>query len=310
MKPYPAYKDSGVEWIGKIPEHWEISPLKFQSEINRESLPEITDPDLLMSYIDIGNVNGNGLISPPKVMRFGDSPSRARRIIQESDSIISTVRTYLKAIAYFPKTQNNLIVSTGFATITPSESIHPKYMHYAISSEKFIDSVSSRSTGVSYPAITSTELGSIPIWIPSISEQRIIANFLDQKTSLIDRAIAARERKIKLLQEYRTALINQAVTKGLDPDVPMKDSGIEWLGEIPAHWEASSARYYYDIKLGKMLNSSKQNGEGIRKKYLRAANIHWNKVLVDDYMVNEMEFTENQFIRYRLQEDDLLITEG
>ena len=248
---YPAYEDSGIDWIGKLPSSWEVSSLKFVSYINKKTLPENTNGDHEIQYIDIGNVNQSRLINRPQKMFFSDSPSRARRIVQREDTIISTVRTYLKAVAFIDRDEENLIVSTGFAVLTPNSKIQPKYLNYLVSSQGFVDTVTANSVGVSYPAITSTELARIPCWLPSFREQQSIADFLDRKTAQIDTLIEKNQRQIELLKEQRTAMINQAVTKGLDPNVPMKDSCIEWLGEVPSHWKIGKLKYFTRVNPSK-----------------------------------------------------------
>ena len=150
MKRYPAYKDCGIEWIGEIPEHWEVKPLKYTVKINQDSLPENTHDDYEIQYIAIGNVNQDGLVNHPKVMSFGISPSRARRVVKKGDTIVSTVRTYLKAIAYINSEDENLIASTGFAVLTPTNLMYAMYLYYLISTQQIIDTISSLSVGVSY----------------------------------------------------------------------------------------------------------------------------------------------------------------
>ncbi|TEU12004.1 MAG: restriction endonuclease subunit S, partial [Anaerolineales bacterium] len=153
-------------------------------------------------------------------------------------------------------------------------------------------------------------IGAVQIPFSTLAEQRAIAAFLDRETERLDALIAGKERQIEFLQEKRAALISHAVTKGLDPTVQMKDSGIEWLGEIPVHWEVGSVKRYFSVELGKMLNRSTEDGSGIMKPYIRAANVHWSGVELDISGVNEMEFSPNQLDRYRLQPGDLLVTEG
>ena len=234
--PYSDYKDSGIEWLGEIPAHWEVKRLKYSALINSDTLPETTDPDFVMSYIDIGNVDPYyGVISTEEIT-FQNAPSRARRIVHDGDTIISTVRTYLGAIALIHGLAPNTIVSTGFATIRPHKSV-PKFMSYVLREAGFVEEIVARSVGVSYPAVNVSEVGDISILLPDAREQQAIATFLDRETEKIDMLIDKQEQLIDLLKERRTALISHAVTKGLNPDVPMKDSGIEWLGEIPAHWE-------------------------------------------------------------------------
>ncbi len=235
-KPYPKYKDSGIEWLGKIPEGWEMKRLKNVVNLNPDTLPETTAPDFEMQYIDIGNVTSDGNISELQEFSFELAPSRARRIVRSKDTIISTVRTYLKAIAYFENPSDNLIVSTGFAVLRVKAGVEPRYFYYLSKCEQVIQQIMANSVGVSYPAISPSVLGCLPVWLPSLPEQQAIASFLDHETAKIDVLIAKKEKLIKLLEEKRAALISHAVTKGLDPNAPMKDSGIEWIGEIPGHW--------------------------------------------------------------------------
>jgi type I restriction enzyme, S subunit len=210
--------------------------LKYLSAINNETLGEDTDPNLEISYVDIGSVDEIGGIVKIEEFAFEKAPSRARRIVRDGDVIVSTVRTYLRAIAPITVTKPCLIVSTGFAVIRPKTGLDSSFTSYALRAPYFVDRVVANSVGVSYPAINATEVGCIAIAAPDVREQRAIAEFLDRETEKIDALVAKKERLIDLLQEKRTALITQAVTKGLDPDVPVRDSGVAWLGEIPAHW--------------------------------------------------------------------------
>ena len=234
--PHPAYKPSGVDWLGAIPMHWEVKRLKYLATVNDEALPETTDPEMEITYVDIGNVDSVKGITGTEDLVFGDAPSRARRIVRQGDVIISTVRTYLKAIARIEPTDVNLIVSTGFAVVRPRR-LDDAFVAYALGSPYFVERVVAHSTGVSYPAINASELACLDIAFPPLPEQRAIAAFLDRETARIDAMVSRKERLIELLQEKRTALITRAVTRGLDSDALMKDSGIEWLREIPDHWE-------------------------------------------------------------------------
>ena len=224
-QPYPAYKPSDVAWLGDMPAHWEVKRLKDAVCLNPETLPETTDPDFVLQYVDIGNVEEVTGVNPPQEMRFENAPSRARRVVRAGDTILSTVRTYLKAIAYFENPSGNLIVSTGFAALRPKQEISPKFLHGLVRSKEFIETVVAHSVGVGYPAINPSELACLPVWIPPLPEQRAIAAYLDRETARLDTLIAKNERLIQLLQEKRTALISHAVTKGLDSqrkNLPLK----------------------------------------------------------------------------------------
>lgn len=232
-----------------IPPGWQVRRLKFASTINDEALPESTPPDLGISYVDIGDVTSEGQITGATVYRFEQAPSRARRKVRDGDVIVSTVRTYLRAIAPIHDPEPNLIVSTGFAVVRPT-ILDTSFAAYALRAPYFVDRVVAASTGVSYPAINASTLGDLPVLVPPLTTQRAIAAFLDRETAKIDALIEKKRRLLDLLDEEGAALITRAVTRGLDPDVPMKDSGVKWLGEIPAHWETAKVRHLSVIGRG------------------------------------------------------------
>ena len=280
MKKYDNYKDSGIEWLGEIPEHWEVKPYKHLVICNSKALTEKTNPEMEINYIEIGDVNSFDGIKETSKYTFEKAPSRARRIVREGDVIISTVRTYLKAITSISSKFDGFIASTGFAVLTP-KLIHSGFLGNIALCEGLIGEIISLSKGVSYPSITSQDLTNISIPFPSKNEQNAIAYYLDHKTTQIDTLIAKKEQFISLLQEERTAVINQAVTKGLDPNVPMKDSGIEWLGEIPEHWEVKRMKFIANLKSGNNIISEQitknaefpvYGGNGLRGYYSEYTN--------------------------------------
>ena len=234
MEKYPACKDSGIKWIGEIPVNWEDMKLKHFCTCNDSSLTEKEDENLQIEYVEIGDVDLVNGINNTQFYKFAETPSRARRITHKDDVIISTVRTYLKAIAHVDR--DGLIVSTGFAVLRP-KNINSKFMSFALTESHFIDSIISMSLGVNYPAITPTKLLSIKLPIPPLPEQQSIVTFLEKETANIDAYIKQREQEINTLNELKQAEIAEVVTKGINPDAPMKDSGIPWVGQIPEHWE-------------------------------------------------------------------------
>jgi type I restriction enzyme S subunit len=244
---YPAYSGyKAVDNIGfdQIPITWINQRLKFKATYNDETLPDNMPPDTEINYVDISGVNLVSGITKVDELTFGKAPSRARRIVRDGDTIVSTVRTYLKAIASIVKPIENMIVSTGFAVIRPTKEIDKSYLSYSLQSQSFIDSVMANSVGVSYPAINTTDLARIQIAFPqTLAEQKQIANFLDYKTAQIDRLIEKKKQLIEKLNEKRIAVITQAVSKGLDPFVPMKDSGVDWLGEVPENWDLRRLKF-------------------------------------------------------------------
>lgn len=202
--------------------HYPSRRLKYLASINDQALPETTNPDFELAYIDISNVDSQGTIHDVTNYRFEDAPSRARRVVKHGDVIISTVRTYLQAISSIENPPENLIVSTGFAVVRPGDGLDPSYCKYALRESRFLWEVMVRSTGVSYPAINASELGDIMICHPSLNVQRKIASYLDRETARLDSIIkklgvtstssAPEGSMLSLLVERRAALITAAVT--------------------------------------------------------------------------------------------------
>ncbi|MCI5134149.1 MAG: restriction endonuclease subunit S [Candidatus Electrothrix sp. AW2] len=308
MKPYPRYKDSGVEWIGEVPEGWDVKPLKYVAAINEKTLTDKTDKNYQFYYIDIGNVTLGKIAFPKKKTSFESAPSRARRLVEDGDTIISTVRTYLKAVANINIDDSDIVVSTGFAVVSPKFDYDKKYFSHLLTCEKIIYKICSLSVGISYPAVNSSDIANIQVWYPvSKEEQTVIATFLDRKTAEIDKLIANKERLIKLYEEKKQAVINQAVTKGLDPDAEMRESGVEWLGEIPEHWEVLQLDYLIRVKarLGwKGLKASEYVPEGYG--FLSTPNIKGAEI---DYetinFISEDRYLESPEIM--LQYNDVLL---
>lgn len=211
LDPNARMKDSKIEWLATLPEHWDEKSLKYVCTINDNALPETTDPVYEINYVDIGSIDRDkGIVKKEKYL-FDEAPSRARRIVKNGDIIISTVRTYLRAIAPVIDPEANLIVSTGFAVVRPRK-INSKYLAYLLRSKYFVEKVVSMSVGVSYPAINSSVLSGIKIPIPSPEEQIQIAHYLTKEVGSIDKIIELSEKHIDKLTEYKTAIISAAVT--------------------------------------------------------------------------------------------------
>ena len=215
-KPYPAYKDPGVEWLERVPKHWSSSPLKHWVKMNGAVLPETTSPSYEFRYIDIGSVGTGVLSERPVRICFANAPSRARRMTRRDDTIVSTVRTYLRAVYFIDEDIEDLVCSTGFAVLTPRTGVVPKFVRYVVQSRSFTDRVAASSVGIAYPAIAETRLGSLHVATPPPPEQAAIVRFLEDATPGADSAIAHAQHEIALLREYRTRLIADVVTGKLD----------------------------------------------------------------------------------------------
>lgn len=217
LNPKVKFKPSGVEWIGDIPEHWAVAPLKHLAGINTRVLPESTDENYTFKYFDISSVGTGRLTGEPETLRFGKAPSRARRILKKGDTILSTVRTYLKAVYYVSDEVEDWIASTGFAALTPKREIHPPFLGVLIQSDNFINRVIRESIGVAYPAIAETKLGTLHLAYPvSFEEQQEILEHIANASRAMDQAITRAQREIELMREYRTRLISDVVTGQVD----------------------------------------------------------------------------------------------
>lgn len=206
-------KDSGIEWIGKISAKWKVARLKAYADINKQSLGEETEPDFSFYYIDIGNVDYEKGYEKKELIEFSSAPSRARRKVEQGDTIVSTVRTYLKAIAYVHEAGEDIVVSTGFAVVSPRRPlVMDKFLNHFLRSHFVIEKISSLSTGVGYPAIDSTRLSCIPIIIPSKEEQAAISEYLDAQCKRIMNLRDGITQQIEILEKYRQSLIHECVT--------------------------------------------------------------------------------------------------
>ena len=237
MERYTTFRNSGVELVPSIPSNWQSKPLKFIADCNSRVLSENTDEDVEIKYIDIGSVSYGQGICGTQEFTFANAPSRARRIVKSGDTIISTVRTYLKAIAYISDEYDSNICSTGFAVYSPKNEVDSRFLFYALNADWFVSDVERHSVGISYPAITSTALSSLKAILPPVEEQVKIVIWLDHRTAEIDSQLTDLQSQAKMLERYKRELISETVIKGLDKSALYKNSGVDWMDEIPVAWE-------------------------------------------------------------------------
>ena len=195
-----------------IPLGWSSKKLKYLATYNDEVLPENTSEEKEIDYVEISGISLSRGIEEIQRMPFGSAPSRARRKVRSGDILISTVRTYLRAIAKIDHASPDLIVSTGFSVVRPNEDVDSGYLGWAVKSERFVSEVVARSVGVSYPAINSSELVNIEMPLPALDKQRRIARFLDEEAVRVDELAVRIGESIERLEEYRSALIAACVT--------------------------------------------------------------------------------------------------
>jgi len=286
-KRYERYKDSGVEWIGEIPEHWGVIKLKYVTKLaygdslpteNREEEGEV---DVFGSNGKVGTHNVANTLSP--VIIVGRKGSYGKVTYSDKKCFAIDTTYYIDNRC----TKSNI-----------------KWLYYSLMVLEL--DKNSQDTGV--PGLSREYAYNKYVPVPTVNEQVAIANFLDQKTAEIDSLIADKEKLIELLWEKRQAIITEAVTKGLNPNVRMKDSGIEWIGEIPEHWEVTKVKYYYDVCLGKMIQPNQEDYSDTLEYYLCAINVTWDGIDISN--LKEMWFSNEDKKKYSIKSGDLIVCEG
>jgi len=234
IEKYPAYKESGVEWLGEIPMHWELTRLKYEINYKKGKNPKnITLEETKYVYLSMEYLRG----ASQKVQYVNQD----RDLVFVKDDNILLLWDGSNA-GEFIKGKSGVLSST-MALINVCNA-HKQFAWYYL---KFLEVQLRRTTvGMGIPHVSSDELSNMFFLTPTIEEQTAIAAFLDRKTAQIDKAIAQKEKLIELLKEHRQILIHKAVTRGLNPHVRMKDSGVEWIGEIPEHWKIVANRSLFE----------------------------------------------------------------
>ncbi len=286
---------------------WPYHRIKYLVMINQRALNEDEDPERTIRYLDITSVGRGALSAEPAEMTFGEAPSRARRLVQSGDTVVSTVRTYLRSVWPIKGDTANLVVSTGFAVLTPGQCLDSRFLGWWAQSNPFIEEVVARSVGVSYPAISAVDIGNMAMPVPPTGSQTAIADYLDSETARIDKLIEKKQSMIELLDERFESQVFHAVTRGFSDARPLKPSRLSWIKEIPAEWGTPTVSTHFELQLGKMLNKKATNGPE-QYPYLRNANVQWDRFDLDD--LASMHFDEADRRRYELRPGDLLACEG
>lgn len=228
-----------------VKETIELRPLKYLARFNPEVLSEDTSPDFEFDYIDIGGVTLEDGVRHKETLRFETAPSRARKPVRSGDVIVSTVRTYLKAVARIDETYSGAIVSTGFAVLRPNADVDAGYLYRLCQANAFVADVEARSTGVSYPAINPSALAAIKVPIPDLATQKAIAAFLDREAARIDKLIAKKERQVELLHKRAKQAVAELVTGATVNGMATVETGLDHIPRIPVHWSLLRAGHLF-----------------------------------------------------------------
>ncbi|KFC84039.1 restriction endonuclease subunit S [Buttiauxella agrestis] len=255
-KAYPEYKDSGVEWLGDVPNHWKT--IAISRLFSRTKRTGYTEKELLSVYRDYGVI--------PKSSR-GDNNNKPSedlspyQLVRHNDLVMNKMKAWQGSIAI---SECEGIVSPAYFVYQPNkilfELAHPRYVHYLLRNPIYVTQYLSRSKGIRVNQwdLDPDEFRKIELLLPTKSEQAKIYSFLDHDTAKIDNLIEKQQQLIELLKEKRQAVISHAVTKGLNPDVPMKDSGVEWLGLISGCCSLTKLKYLVFLKTVKLIDNNSQ----------------------------------------------------
>lgn len=289
MERYDSYKDSGVEWIGEIPESWSIHRIKnhftvisgatpkgANDEIWHGSIPWITPSDYTCvdHYISEGS---------RRITKIGYESCGT--ILVPQGSIIVSNRAPIGKVVL---SKNPLCTNQGCKALVAKDKINANYVYWTLTSQD--GALQSFGQGTTFLELSTLAMQQYPIAFPNLHEQEVISAYLDEKTSLIDSLIKKTEKSIKLFQEYRKSIISEAVTKGLDPNVPMKDSGVEWIGEIPKDWDVA--------RIKSIVRSVDEESIDVPLHAIMLEDIQsWTGKLISESDPNNIESNSRSFIR-------------
>lgn len=262
MQTYDSYKDSGEQWLGRIPSHWEIRRSKFLwKETDRRS-QKGTEQLLSVSQYD--------------GVREANAESRSESLVgykyvHKDEFVINIMLAWLGGLGI---SNFEGVVSPAYCVYHLKDKQNPRFLHYLYRTPQYLAEFARHSTGIvpSRWRMYTDDFGDVLTILPPIKEQNRMVQYLDEQTSQIDEAIAQQQKMIDLLNERKQMIINNAVTKGLDPNVPMKDCGIDWIGEIPKHWETRRMRYLCKIKTGDK-DTVNRVDDGVYPFYVRSPKV-------------------------------------
>lgn len=292
MNKYQKYKDSGVQWLGEIPEHWEI--IRFKRLFKEKK--KTTDVSLNSGSISFGEV----VYKDDE--KITEATKLSYQVLNEGEFLLNPLNMNydLKSLRIGLSTIN-VVVSSGYIILQSKKGLNKNYYKWLL---RMYDIVFMKTLGAGVrQTINYNDLADSHLVVPSFDEQQVIAEFLDDKTAKIDQAIAIKEKEIALLKERRQILIQQAVTKGLDPNVKLKDSGVEWIGKIPEHWEVRKLKYCLTSKLKYGANESGVEYDENLPRYIRITDFGFDGDLSEN---KKLSLTWKQGNDYLLKDGDIL----
>ena len=295
---YAEYKDSGEDWLGEIPVNWDLKKHKYIAIFSKGKNPDLLVDQYssgLYPYLSMDSLRGK---SESKYAEY----KKGLVLVKDNQPLIIWDGSNS---GEFVLGKKGILSSTMASASLVYEIDNKFYWYTCICIEP---EMRKHATGMGIPHVNGDELRSISLPLPNLNEQEKIANFLDHETAKIDILIAKQEKLIELLKEKRQAVISHAVTKGLNPNVPMKDSGVEWLGEVPEHWRICRLKHVGYIQSGIAKGKDLTGKTSISVPMLRVANVQDGYLNLDE--VHQIDIEPEQLERYLLQNGDVLMNEG
>ena len=294
-------KDSGVEWIGRMPRHWRIERAKFHF---RQSFERgNSTPELLAATQKHGMYPQRLLEGVVQVMAGTDL--QQFKSVHINDFVIS-LRSFQGG---FERSDYEGVCSPAYQVFHADKQYDVKWLKWFFKNDMFIDAMNALTVGIREGRnIKFDDFANSLLPVPPLSEQTAIAAYLDKKCATIDAIIAEAKASIEEYKSWKASVIFETVTKGLNPNAEMKDSGVEWIGEIPKGWKVSAVKRHYSITLGKMLESVPQSNDATLENYMCASNVKWGGI--DTTTNRQMWFSPIEKEESLLKEGDLLVMEG
>ena len=316
MERHEVYKDSRVEWLGEIPAEWEVKKLKYEVLVNplKDNFDQTSDE--LVTFLPMDSISENGE-ADCSIKKPVSSVSNGFTFFRKNDVIVAKITPCFengKCVLLSDLDTSIGFGSTEFHVLRPKRRIFGKFLYYITKSEIFMQSGEAFMYGAAgQKRVPSGFISDFPLVLPNVDEQTAIANFLDRKTAEIDALIAQKECLLELYEEEKTAIINHAVTKGIDPNAELKDSGIDWLGEIPVGWKVKKLKYLLKknkgaIKtgpFGSQLKNSELTPSGVFKVYTQRNVLDEDFIKGDDRIDYEKFNTLKEF---EIKPNDILFT--
>ena len=313
LNPYPSYTPSGVPWLGDVPAHWEVRRLKRIVSLNpsRAEARSSLTADTRVTFLPMESVGTDGKIEAGETLLVSDVQN-GLTYFRRGDVLVAKITPCFengKGTCLDSLPTEVGFGSTEFHVLRAGSSLAPQFLYRLTTLPEFRQLGVNAMTGAAgQQRVPQAFIENYPVALPPPAEQTAIVRYLDHADRLIRRYVGGKEKLIGLLEEQRQAVVQRAVTRGLDPDVRLKPSGVDWLGDVPAHWEVVSVKRYYSIQLGKMLQNRPTSPTDAQVPYLKAKNVQWFSVDTTDEQT--MWADPDEIKQYGIQTGDLLVCEG